>query len=54
MAEWLDRYQSDVQADWAESIAGIRRGLDQMERGEGSPASEVFGEIRRDLGIARD
>jgi prevent-host-death family protein len=33
--------------DRAEAVAGIQRGLEEMERGEGTPASEVFAAIRR-------
>jgi prevent-host-death family protein len=36
----------------ADAVAGIRRGLEQMERGEGRPAEEAFAEIRRTLNIA--
>ena len=32
-------------ADQAEAIAGIRRGLEQMKRGEGRPADEAFAEM---------
>src|SRR5664279_1082435 len=32
--------------DHIEAIAGIRRGLEQMERGEGRPAADVFAEFR--------
>ena len=32
--------------DRAEAIEGIRRGLDEMRRGEGIPAEEVFAELR--------
>ncbi|MGO8673958.1 MAG: type II toxin-antitoxin system Phd/YefM family antitoxin [Capsulimonadaceae bacterium] len=30
-----------------DAIEGIRRGLEQMERGEGRPVAEVFAEFRR-------
>jgi prevent-host-death family protein len=30
-----------------EAVEGIRRGLEQMQRGEGLPAAEVFAEFRR-------
>lgn len=34
-----------------DAIEGIRRGLEQMERGEGRPAKEVFAEFRQRPGI---
>ena len=33
--------------DRAESIAGIRRGLESMKRGAGEPAEVVFARLRR-------
>lgn len=33
--------------DRAEAIAGIQRGLESMERGEGRPAGEFFAELSR-------
>ena len=30
-----------------DAIDGIRRGMEQMQRGEGRPAEEVFAEFRR-------
>ena len=38
----------------AEAIEGIRRGLEQMKRGEGRPAEEVFAEMRQKFGIPHD
>ena len=35
----------------ADTIAGIRRGLEQMSRGEGRPAEEVFTEFRARHGM---
>jgi prevent-host-death family protein len=32
--------------DQIEAIEGIRRGLEQMERGEGRPADEIFADFR--------
>jgi len=32
--------------DQVDAIEGIRRGLEQMSRGEGRPAAEVFAEFR--------
>ena len=34
-----------------ETIAGIKRGLAEMERGEGRPAKEVFAKMRKKLGV---
>lgn len=43
-----ESYQDLLDAlDRAEAIAGIRRGLDSMEKGEGKPASEVLAGIRK-------
>lgn len=36
----------------AEAIEGIRRGLEQMKRGEGQPAEEVFLQMRQKFGIS--
>ena len=33
--------------DQAETIEGIRQGLEQAKRGEARPVEEVFGELRR-------
>jgi len=33
--------------DRLEAIAGIRRGLDSMEKGKGRPADEVFAGLRK-------
>jgi prevent-host-death family protein len=35
----------------AEAIAGIRRGLEQMQQGKGQPAEEVFAQMRQKFGI---
>lgn len=43
--ELLDRL------DRAEAIAGIRRGLESMRRGEGEPAENALGELRTELGV---
>lgn len=37
--------------DRIEAIEGIRRGLEEMERGEGRPAREFFAELRRKLNM---
>lgn len=35
-----------------DALEGIRRGLEQMDRGEGRPAEEVFAEFRKRHGIS--
>jgi len=48
-------YQKLLDAlDRAEAIAGIRRGLEQMEAGQGRPAKEFFKETREKHNIPRD
>jgi PHD/YefM family antitoxin component YafN of YafNO toxin-antitoxin module len=48
-------YQALLDAlDQAETLAGIRRGLDSMNRGEGAAASSVMAEIRKRRKIPRD
>jgi PHD/YefM family antitoxin component YafN of YafNO toxin-antitoxin module len=37
----------------AQSVAGVRRGLESMDRGEGAPASEVLSRIRKKHAIPR-
>jgi prevent-host-death family protein len=37
--------------DRADAIEGIRRGLEQMEQGEGRPAEEVFAAFRAKHGL---
>ena len=39
--------------DRIETIAAVREGLDQMERGEGRPAEEVFEDMRKRLRLPR-
>lgn len=34
-----------------DAIEGIRRGLEQMERGEGRPTEDIFAEFRKRHGI---
>ncbi|MCW3100334.1 MAG: prevent-host-death family protein [Chthonomonadaceae bacterium] len=38
----------------AEAIEGIRRGLEQMKRGEGQPAEEAFAQMRQKFGIPNE
>ncbi|MDQ3812745.1 MAG: prevent-host-death protein, partial [Armatimonadota bacterium] len=38
----------------AATVEGIRRGLEQMERGEGRSATEVFDEFRAKHGITAE
>jgi post-segregation antitoxin (ccd killing protein) len=40
-------------ASHADAREGIRQGLDQLNRGEGRPASEFFAEMREKYGIPR-
>ena len=40
-------------ASHADACEGIRQGLDQLNRGEGRPASEFFAEMREKYGIPR-
>src|SRR5262245_4866465 len=46
-----ESYQALLEAvERAETIEGIRRGLEQMKRGEGRPAREALEELRQRLG----
>lgn len=48
-------YQRMVEAfDRADTLAGIRAGLDSMKRGAGRPAREVFDELRAKNNIPSD
>jgi prevent-host-death family protein len=40
--------------DRLETIAGIRRGLEEMKAGKGRPAAEFFQEMERELDIPAD
>ncbi len=40
--------------DRMETIAGIKRGLEEMKRGEGRPAEEVFAELFKKFNISED
>ena len=40
--------------DRAEAIAGMKRGLDSIQRGEGIPAQEAFERLRKKHGIPED
>lgn len=40
--------------DRAETIEGIQRGLESMQRGEGKPAHEVFTQLRKKHNIPHD
>lgn len=49
-----ESYQQLLDAlDRAESVAGIRAGLDSIARGEGRPADEALAEIRKKRKIPR-
>jgi prevent-host-death family protein len=48
-------YQQLLEAvERAEAIAGIRRGLEQMHRGEGRPAAEFFAELKQKYGLTNE
>jgi PHD/YefM family antitoxin component YafN of YafNO toxin-antitoxin module len=50
----VQAYQQLVDAlDRAETIAGIRRGLEEAERGETMPIEQAFEELRRKHGLPR-
>ena len=40
--------------DRAEAIEGIQRGLESMQRGEGTPAQDVFTRLRKKHNIPHD
>ena len=47
-----ESYQAMLERlEQADAVEGIRRGLEQMERGEGRPADEVFADFRAKHGI---
>lgn len=49
-----ESYQQMLElVEQAETITGIRRGLQSLERGEGRPAEEAFEDLRRKLGKPR-
>lgn len=43
-----------IMKDRMETIAGIKKGLEEMKRGEGRPAEEVFTELFKELNISED
>ncbi len=50
----VDAYQKLLDAlDEAQAVAGIRRGLESMNRGQGRPAREVLKEIEQRHKISR-
>lgn len=50
-----ESYQTLLEAaEFVETIKGIRQGLEQMKRGEGRPAEDVFAELRQKLGIPNE
>lgn len=50
-----EAYQKLLEAvERAETIAGIRRGLESMKQGKGRPAEEFFTESRRKHNIPRE
>ena len=42
------------EAEEAQVLEGIRRGLEDMRAGRGRPAEEVFAEIRKELNLPPD
>jgi len=38
-------------ADYLDAVAGIREGLDQVKKGLGRPADEVFDDLERDASL---
>ena len=42
------------EAEEAQTLEGIRQGLEDMRAGRGRPADEVFDEIRRDFNLPAD
>ena len=38
-------------ADYLDAVAGIREGLDQMKKGMGRPADNVFDDLERDAAL---
>lgn len=40
--------------DRMETIAGIKKGLEEMKKGEGRPAEEVFSELFKEFNISED
>jgi prevent-host-death family protein len=50
-----ESYQALLEAvERAETIEGIRRGLEQMKRGEGRPVADVFAEMQQKFGIPHE
>ena len=54
--EWTEKSEGPLCEDdpeFAEVRAAVREGLEQADGGEGSPAEEVFAELRAKHGIPR-
>jgi predicted transcriptional regulator len=54
--EWAEESEGPLHEndpEFAEIRAAVREGLEQADRGEGSPADEVFAELRAKHGIPR-
>lgn len=50
-----EAYQKLLEAvERAETVAGIRRGLESMKQGKGRPAEEFFAEMRKKHKIPRE
>lgn len=49
-----ESYQAMLEKiDYAETLEAIKQGLEQAERGESRPASEVFAELSTKYGVSR-
>jgi prevent-host-death family protein len=47
----LDAATYQQVADYLDAVAGIREGLDQMKKGLGRPADEVFADLEREYSL---
>jgi len=55
VAQDAESYQALLErAERGDVLEGIRRGLEQMQRGEGRPVEEVFAALRRKFGMEND
>lgn len=49
----LDAASYQQIADYLDAVAGTREGLDQMRKGMGRPAKDVFDDLERDASLRR-
>jgi len=47
----LDAATYQQVADYLDAVAGIREGLDQMKKGSGRPANDVFNDLKRNTSV---